>query len=134
MRKKTLYAFIISFILLTTVIVLNRLTYRSMTDYYSEVERAQEVITTFESLSNDFKSAQIYTPTFNSDSVKNFYKLYKKDAENVRVELEELKQRLSKNEDQRQLVSDLKYMINIHLDTLMLHNVAELVRSGQSWR
>ena len=59
MSKKTLYAFIVSFLLLITVIVLNRFTFKSMQRFSNSVDKTREIITTFTSLSNSFKSAQI---------------------------------------------------------------------------
>src|SRR3982751_4495221 len=87
MNKKTLYSFIISFILLLTVVVLNRLTFDRMKNYAFLVEHTREVITTFESISDDFKGAQIYTPSYDSSSFQYFYKLYKQDADSIPAEL-----------------------------------------------
>ena len=134
MSKKTLYAFIVSFLLLITVIVLNRFTFKSMQRFSNSVDNTREIITTFTSLSNSFKSAQIYSPTYDNDSLKNFYNLYKSDADSILSELEHLRLLVQNNEDQRKLVANLSTHIRVHLNILMKKNIAELIASGEGWR
>ena len=52
-----------------------------MTDYTHWVNHSREVITSLEKLSNHFKSAQIYTPTYDSIGESKFYSQYKSKAE-----------------------------------------------------
>ena len=134
MSKKTLYAFIVSFLLLITVIVLNRFTFKSMQRFSNSVDNTREIITTFTSLSNSFKSAQIYSPTYDNDSLKNFYNLYKSDADSILSELEHLRLLVQNNEDQRKLVANLSTHIRVHLNILMKKNIADLIASGDGWR
>lgn len=134
MNKRTLYAFIVSFILLVTVIVLNRTTLNKMREYSSWVNHTRQVITSFESISNDFKSAQVYTPTYKSDSLKNFYNLYKERADEIAVELSQLKTMVKDNPAQTLTVDSISVNINRHLPILMQKNIAEVITSGESWR
>jgi PAS domain S-box-containing protein len=134
MSKKTLYAFIVSFLLLITVIVLNRFTFKSMQRFSNSVDNTREIITTFTSLSNSFKSAQIYTPIYDNDSLKNFYTLYKSDADSILSELAHLQLLVKGHEEQQQLVTNLNTHIRVHLNTLMKKNIAELIASGEGWR
>ena len=134
MRKRTLYAFIISFVLLITVIVLNRITFDRMKNFTYWVNHTREVITSFESISNDFKSAQIYTTTYLNDSVQNFYRLYKKDANEINPELAYLKKLVKDNPEQSRRVDSLVIAINKHLPILMEKNIAEIINSKGSWR
>src|SRR5215213_2494290 len=126
MNRKTLYAFIVSFILLITVIILNRITFDRMKDYTYLVDHTREVITTFESISNDFKSAQIYTTTYSSDTLKNFYRLYKRDADEINVELLRLKKLVKDDFEQSHRIDTLVILINKHLPLLMQKNIAEI--------
>lgn len=133
MSRKNLYAFIVSFVLLVTVIVLNRLAYSKMKSYIALVDHTREVITTFESLSNDFKSAQIYTPTY-GDSLLNFYLLYKKEADNVLSEVSYLQKLTRDNPSQQKILDSVSLIIHQQIEPLKQHNIAELISSGQSWR
>src|SRR4051812_40681594 len=134
MNKKALYAFIISFALLTTVIVLNRRAFNDMRNFSKEVDHTREVITLFESLSNNFKSAQIYTKTYDRDTLKNFYRLYKAGADSVGGELVNLKLLVQDNPAQAAIVSDLTRMINNQMGILMEKNIAEVISSGEGGR
>lgn len=134
MNKKTLYAFIASFVLLITVIVLNYVSFVNTANYAKNVDHTRIVITTFESLSKNFKSAQIYTTTYHSDSLKKFYTLYKKDADSVSRQLNDLKHLISDNSKQLKLVDTLTGMINRQLPQLMKKNIAEIIAAGEGWR
>ena len=134
MRKKTLYAFVISFILLVTVIILNRRTFHDMNNYFASVQEAHEVITTLESLSNHFKSAQIYTQTYQNDSLKNFYRFYKKDADSIPGQLDYLKKMVQNDSQQTRMIREIDSLINVHLPAVMEKNIAEMIYSGQTWR
>lgn len=134
MSKKTLYAFIVSFILLITVIILNRVTFDSMKNYTKEVNRTRDIITTFESISKNFKSAQIYTPTYDNDSLKNFYRLYKTDADAINPGLAHLKKIVFDDTIQSRRIDSLIIWINIHLPVLLEKNIAEIISMGEGWR
>jgi signal transduction histidine kinase len=134
MTRKTLYAFIVSFVLLTTVVVLNRVTFQKMQEYNYLVNHTRDVITTFESISNDFKSAQIYTTTYKEDSLKNFYGLYKREADEINPHLVYLKRLVKDNPQQSLRVDSLAFNINKHLPLLMEKNIAEIIGMGEGWK
>ena len=90
-----------------------------MNDYFSSVQNAHEVITTLESLANHFKSAQIYTPTYRNDSLKNFYRFYKKDADSIPSQLAYLKDMVKNDSQQSRMVKVIDSLINIHLLPVM---------------
>src|SRR5215216_2468520 len=97
MKKKVFYSFLISFLLLIAVIIINRKSFNSMREYNGWVNHSREVITSLEKLSNHFKSAQIYTPTYDSIQEKQFYSLYKTEAQNIPAELKRLKELVKDN-------------------------------------
>jgi signal transduction histidine kinase len=134
MRKKTLTAFIISFILLTAVITLNRVTFNSIKEYTGQVDHTREVITTFERLSNHFKSAQIYTPSLDTGSIKNLYNFYKTEADSVSSELNILLQFVKDNKQQADLVKEIDTKIKSQLTALMQKNTSQMIQSGEAWR
>src|SRR6476661_745774 len=134
MSKRNLYAFIIAFLLLVTVIFLNRMTFRKMKTFTRSVDHTRQVITTFESLSNDFKSAQIYTPKNDTGQFHAFYGLYKNDMDSIGRNLSELDSLVSDNPHQKALVGQLNRMISTQLPTLARKNIAEIIESKESWR
>src|SRR5687768_7089902 len=107
MSKKTLYAFIISFLLLIAVIVLNRFSFDSMRNFSEEVDRTRQVISVFEKISDHLKSAQIYTPIYDSIPERDFYKLYRSEAIGIKAELSQLKKLVSDNPEQIKRVDTL---------------------------
>ena len=134
MNRKIFYAFIVSFLLLIVVIVLNRRSFRSMREYTNAVNHTRDVITLFERLSNHFKSAQIYSSTYDSLPEGKFYAVYKKEALQIGSELTALKTLVKDNADQMKLVDSLSTMISGQIYTLLQKNISELTQSGEGWR
>lgn len=134
MTRKTLYAFIVSFILLVTVIILNGYAFNKMQFYTDRVDHTRVVITTYEQISDNFKSALVYTPTYLNLPEKDFYLNYKRDAESIPEELKQLKILTSDNSDQNKRVDTLEKLIKSQSDVLTKMNVAEMIKSGQSDR
>jgi signal transduction histidine kinase len=134
MSKKTFYAFGVSFILLIVVIVLNRMSFDNMKEYNNAVNHTRNVITLFERLSNHFKSAEIYSPSYDSIPENNFYKLYKKEGLQINGELADLKDLVKDNKEQSRLVDSLSTMISGQIYTLLQKNIAEIIQSGEAWR
>lgn len=134
MSKKTLYAFIISFLLLIAVIVLNRYSFNAMRNYSEEVDHTRQVISQFVRISDHLKSAQIYSPVYDSIPEKDFYKLYRNEAIGIRSELTQLRQLVNDNEKQVLLVDSLTKMVHAEMDVLLSKNIAEIIQSGEGWR
>lgn len=105
-----------------------------MKEYTSGVEHTRDVITSFERLANHFKSAQIYTPTYNNIPQKEFFLLYKKEALSIGDEIKHLKILVKDNPQQIKLVDSVASMISAQLYTLMQKNIAEMIQSGEAWR
>ena len=134
MNKRTLYAFILSFVLLIAVVILNLHVFQEMKSYTSAVDHTRMVINMYEKISGHFKSAQIYTPKYNNLAQKNFFLQYKKDADSIDGELQELKQLTKDNPQQESLVAALTVRIHAQVGFLMQKGIAEMIRSGESWR
>jgi signal transduction histidine kinase len=134
MNKKTFYAFAISFLLLIVVIILNRVSFERMKDYTNSVNRTRNVITLFEQISNNFKSAQIYLPSYDSFPESKYFILYKKEALQINPELATLKTLLQDNKEQVKLVDSLSILINGQINILLKKSIADIIDSGESWR
>src|SRR5436305_35671 len=124
MNRRNLLAFIVSFALLVTVIILNRVSFNQMRTFSGWVDHTREVITSLESISNDFKSAQIYTPTLDTGSLHNYYQLYKNESQEISSKLNDLKKLVKDNAAQSEHMRHLSEMINSELPTLMQKNIA----------
>jgi signal transduction histidine kinase len=134
MNKKSLYAFIISFLLLIVVIVLNRLSFSEMRKYSEAVDHTRNVITVYESISNDFKSAQIFSPSWNKSETEGYLRWYKSEADSIGIELAELKILVADNPVQTARVDSLRSNIRNEMAILLSRNVPEIIASGESWR
>jgi len=105
-----------------------------MKEYTIAVDHTRRVITLFERLSNHFKSAQIYTPTYDSIPQGEFYRLYKKEALEINPELNSLRNLVKDNNTQVNLVDSLSAMISAQIYTLMRKDISEIIESGEAWR
>jgi PAS domain S-box-containing protein len=133
MKKNALYPFLISFLLLLIAIYINRKSFNNMKEYTNWVDQSREVITTLEQLSNDFKSAQIYSVKYAGITQNDVYKLYKREADSINGELEKL-HRLTDDSVQEKRIDSISKMIGAVLDTILPYNLVELIQSGQGWR
>ncbi len=134
MRKKNLYPFIVSFVLLVTVIVFNRVNFRNMQDYARDVNHTREVITALERLSNDLKSAQIYSVNYEKKVGSDLYRLYRKEMQEIRTQLTKIKNLVSDNSGQTRRINLVDSLVSVHLDTMMNKNLVELIDAGEGWR
>jgi Bacteriophytochrome (light-regulated signal transduction histidine kinase) len=134
MTRKTLYAFIVSFILLIAVIILNGYAFNKMQFYSDRVDHTRVVITTFEEISDNFKSALVYTPSYLDLPEKEFYLNYKKDADSIPAELKELKILTTDNSIQFRRVDTLEKLISSQFDVVTKMNIAEMIKAGKSNR
>ena len=133
MKKNALYPFLISFLLLLIAIYINRNSFNKMKEYIREVNQSREIITSFEQVSNDFKSALIYSEKYSVLVEKEFYKLFKQEADSIYGELKKL-QDLTDDTVQVKRVDSIFKMINLEIDTLLKYNIVELIQAGLGWR
>ena len=68
MNKKALFAFLVSFILIVAVIIINRQSFNKMREYTRWVSHGRLVMARLEKLSNHFKSAQIYSEKYDPEN------------------------------------------------------------------
>src|SRR5947208_575365 len=103
MIRKNSYPFIIAFLLLAVVVVINQESFSKIKLHARWVDHTYTVISTFEQLSNDLKSTEIYSESF-KDSEVSYYNLYLKEAKNVFADLEELHKLVKDNTRQARAV------------------------------
>jgi CHASE3 domain sensor protein len=134
MDKRNIYAFLTSFILLLAVIILNRLSFNNVRAYSEEVDHTRQVITVLGNISNHFKSAQIYTPSYGHVLQEDYYKLYEAEARGITSELDSLKMLVSDNPGQAKLADSLSSLIQSEMDTLLEKSIVDIINSNQGWR
>ena len=105
-----------------------------MREYARRVTQSREIVASLERLSNDLKSAQIYTPTFSNIKEKEFYQLYLEEAKNIHFEIMRAKNLTSDDSLQSKRLDTISKMINEQFSTLMRKNIMEIITSGESWR
>ncbi len=131
MGRKTLYAFIVSFILLIAVIILNRINFSRVQHYTERVDHTRIVISSFERLSNHLKSAQIYSANFDSGRLKDFYSLLRNEGGGIRQELTELRNLVVDNPPQVLKVDSIRMEVEEMLPVLMRYNIVELINQNR---
>lgn len=134
MSRRTVFSFLISFLLLTTAIVINLRSFESMKKYSRSTAQSRDIITSLERLSNYFKSAQIYTPTYSNITEKEFYILFRKETENIQPQLQKLKSLSGKDTNNSKRIDTIALMINEQYKVLLSKNIMEIILSGEAWR
>ena len=133
MSANRLLPYIISFILLVAVLIINQHTFSKMQAYTLQVHRAKNVIILFEKLSNDIKSAESYTPA-NALKYKQFYELLLQETNDISKDLAELKVLVANDQLQRARLTVIERILNDQMATLLQKNIAEIISSGEIWR
>jgi PAS domain S-box-containing protein len=134
MNKKVLYSFFVSFILLIAVIIIDRRSFNEMKAYTSWVNHSREVISSLERLSNHLKSAEIYSPNYETTSEKDFYRLYKVEAQNIENDLIHIQKLVNGDADQNRRMNVLITVLEKHKDVLANGNIIEMMHRGEGWR
>jgi PAS domain S-box-containing protein len=134
MSKKALFSFIISFILLITVIIIDRISFDRMREYTYSVDHTREVISVFSELSNHFKSAEIYSEKYAPVGDHNFYDLYKEEGLKVSSDINKLKVLINDNPYQVSRIDSIQKIISEQWKSIITYNIAELINRGEGQR
>src|SRR5688572_8317023 len=119
MNKRTLYAFLISFLLLVIAIFINQKSFDSMKEYTSSVVHSRDIITALERLSNYFKSAQMYSPGSSNVAEKRYYHLYLEEAKDVYFQIMRVKNLSTVDPLQAKKVDTIASMIEEQMFVLL---------------
>jgi PAS domain S-box-containing protein len=135
MNKKNLVAFLVAFLLLIAVVIMDRVSFSRMRNYTEDVDRTREVITSFQKLSTYLKSSEVYSAKYAELSQKKFYSLYKKDLDNIKPELLKLRSLIGDGEPQQiERIDTLEGLINSQFENLSQNNVTQTIEAGEAWR
>ncbi len=105
-----------------------------MKDYTKSVTHSREIITSLERLSNYFKSAQIFTPTYAGIAEKRFYQLYLEDTRRIPDEIQKIRILVKKDSSQIRRIDTISNLVNQQYSTLVNKNIMEIIIAGQAWR
>ncbi len=134
MKRRILLPFIVSFALLIVVVVVNRITFSDMRSYTKLVTHTRNVILAFEKLSNDLKSAEIFSPSYLNIPQRQLYLVYKQEMEQIPGDFQLLRTLLSSNDEGLALVDSIEQKVNRQLPSLASNNISELINTGQANR
>ncbi|WP_128548676.1 sensor histidine kinase [Larkinella soli] len=134
MRLKAAFPFILSFLLLSSVILIDRSNFNKMTEYTAEVDRTREVINRFERLSKNLKSAQIFSRNYVRRASPAYYSMFYREAGQVKDDLRFLRALLGPDTAQQNRLRTISRLIERHWDALMQKNIAEIIASGEGYR
>ena len=130
MNKKALFAFLVSFILIVAVIIINRQSFNKMREYTRWVSHGRLVMARLEKLSNHFKSAQIYSERYAHDSTRKFYHFYKAEADSLKGEIANLQYIVSIDPAQKVRIDTIAKQVSHILPLLMKYNIVELLEQN----
>jgi PAS domain S-box-containing protein len=134
MSKKALFSFIISFVLLISVIIIDRISFNRMREYTVSVDHTREVISGFSELSNHFKSAEIFSEKYAPVGDHNFYDLYKEEGLKVNDDIAKLKVLTNDNPQQAARLDSIRNIISEQWQAVITYNIAELINQGEGKR
>lgn len=129
-----LFPFLLAFVLLIAVTMLQWHSFRQMTVYTGYVDQTQRIITSLAQLSNYLKSAQIYSPSAARSTKRAYYQLCKQEANLVYARLNELDTLVADNLSQRARLLRARRLIDHNWASLMENNIAELIQRNETWR
>lgn len=133
MRFRNIYLYGIALLLFISVSILRSMSFRQMNRFTIEVDTSRETISALEKLASHFKSAQIYSPSYEKQIAAHYYLLLKTEAERIPDELKQLNN-LVRDKESRKLFESVVRLVNKHLPYLMGKNIVELINSGEGWR
>ena len=130
MQQRTLYIFLFSFFLFLLSAVIRYQTVVKMRSYTVSVDHSREITTSLARLSNFFKSAQLYSPTYEAEVAQYLYKIYRFEGLKVITELHVLDSLITNNSQRQKQLDQIAGLIHLHLPELMQKNMDQIIRSN----
>lgn len=133
MRFRNIYLYGIALLLFIAVSILQSMSFRQMNRFTKEVDSSRETISTLQKLGSHFKSAQIYSPSYQKQIAEHYYLLMKKEAIEIPAEINQLNI-LIRDKESKKLFETVQRLVNKHLHYLMENNIVEMINAGEGWR
>lgn len=127
MNKKALFAFLVSFILIVIVIIINRQSFDKMREYTRWVNHGRMVMVRFERLSNHFKSAQIFSTRNTNEKTNFFFDFYKAESDSVKNEIASLQWMVADDPAQKDRMDSVGKQISDIIPTLAKYDIEEMI-------
>src|SRR4030095_4253452 len=131
MNRTTYILFVLALIIFGVAFFFYRRSYHELLQYNDLINKSHEVISGFEKLSNDLKSAQVFSEKIDSAGVKGLAEVYKRSAGNISYDLANLQQNIMDSLNKRRL-DTLTRKINNQLDWIMQSNIQDTLILGHA--
>ncbi|MGV3657573.1 MAG: sensor histidine kinase [Chitinophagaceae bacterium] len=105
-----------------------------MQTYTQSVNHTTQIITSLAKLSNNLKSAQLYSPKYERHVADNLFTLYREEGWETIEELYKLDSLIDNKSDRQKQLNTITKLIDDHLVVLMDLDISEMIDSGEAWR
>jgi PAS domain S-box-containing protein len=125
--QKVVLPFLVSFIMLIIVISLNRLTHNRQKEFSERTEHSRTVIKLYDNLDIQLRSAEMYSPTYDTSSARKLYVFYLSDINKIETNLAQLRDSINDNKSQVVIVDSISIALKKLLPTLKKKNIPQMV-------
>lgn len=129
--QKVITSFLISFVLLTVVIILSRRTYENGRRFADQAEHSRTVIQQYGSIDVQLRSAEVFSPIYEKSIAKELFHLYKDDLSKLELSIKLLKSNVKDDSKQTVIIDSLEKIIQRQVPFLRLKNVDDMIRNGE---
>jgi signal transduction histidine kinase len=134
MSRKSILTFFIAFLLLITVVVLDRFSFNKLKEYSYSVEHTRDVISGLRNLEANLKSAQIYSRKYADLTKQQFYSIYEAERNQLPANLQAVRSLVKDNPAQLRRVDTLTQVISTQVAGMKERNIVQLILDGEEWR
>ena len=131
MKRSTYILFGLALLIFVLALYVYRKSFKEILLYTDLINRSHEVINGFERLSNDLKSAQIFTGDLDSAKAGGLSEVYKRNISNISKDLSVLKENVVDPSNKRTL-DTLAEKINYQLDWILTSNIRDTILLGKA--
>jgi len=131
MKRSTYILFGLALLIFVLALYVYRKSFKEIVMYTDLINRSHEVINGFERLSNDLKSAQIFTGGLDSAKAVGLSKVYKGNIANISKDLSALRENVLDPANKRAL-DTLAEKINYQLDWILTSNIRDSILLGKA--
>jgi len=129
--QKVITSFLISFVLLTVVIILSRRSYENGQKFSKDAEHSRNVIQQYSSIDIQLRSAEGFAPEYEKSIAKDLFLLYKEDLSKLELSIKLLKTHVKGDSQQTAIADSIEKTVQRQIPTLRLKNMTDIIRSGE---
>lgn len=133
MRFRNIYLYGIALLLFASVSILRSISFKKMNRFTALVDEGRETIAELEKLATSFKSAQIYSPSYEKQIAARFYFQLRIESEKIPGRLARI-DTLLQDRQSRVLFDSVATLVRRNLPSMMKWNIVEMINAGEGWR